>query len=112
MKTIEEQAVDYIKNVFPQRHILYKLEWVDIAMFMKRAFLAGAQAATRWIPVEEELPEEELAVLIMGKDIVPCQEDYVTEAFLLDGVWQDPATGSDMDGKVTHWLPIPPAPEK
>lgn len=112
MRTIEEQAREYAENAFYTKRTLDVPGMGGHIGMMERAFLAGARATTRWIPVEEELPEEELAVLIMGKDIVPCQEDYATEAFLLDGVWQDPATGSDMDGKVTHWLPIPPAPEK
>lgn len=107
MKTIEEQAVDYIKNVFPQRHILYKLEWVDIAMFMKRAFLAGARAATRWIPVEEELPEKKTRCLIL-----PLNRDYPMPARHLSDGWFLIIELGLVIRKVSHWIPIPPDPEK
>lgn len=112
MKTIEELAQEYAENAFYTKRTLDVPGMGGHIGMMERAFIAGAKAATRWIPVEKELPEEELSVLIAGKDIVPCQEDFVTESFLLNGVWQDLTTGSELQGKVTHWLPIPPMPEK
>lgn len=58
MKTIEEQAKEYGLKVYQV--------W-DSSVIATRAedgFKAGAKAAQRWIPVEEELPERFTTILI------------------------------------------------
>ena len=58
MKTIEEQAKEYGLKVYQV--------W-DSSVIATRAedgFKAGAKAAQRWIPIEEELPEDSTDVLV------------------------------------------------
>lgn len=58
----------------------------------------------RWIPVSERLPDHGDSVLVYFGN--------VTSAFLRDdGWWRSAAILSRIYSTVTHWQPLPPAPE-
>ena len=74
MKTIEEQAREYADfECPPSQEIIpgeggYVGGWEDgCNSGMRDGFIAGYKAATRWIPVEEELPTNQDTVLLCGK---------------------------------------------
>lgn len=57
----------------------------------------------RWIPVTERLPEKQQRV------IVRCEAIGTTVGWIMFGRWvTDLGPGC---GDVTHWMPLPPAPE-
>lgn len=62
----------------------------------------------RWVPVEEELPENlvDLAVLWIDECGFPC----TTTGFYRSRT-QDFHNGSDIIPNVTHWLRLPPYPK-
>lgn len=62
------------------------------------ARIAELEAATRWIPVEERLPETFGCFLTLAEDWV--EQDYFTP----EGHW---LSGSN----ITHWQPLPQPPE-
>lgn len=68
----------------------------------------------RWIPVEERLPEYGVRVLATdmyeGDDYtgIWTREEYEDEA---DGCWCDDHGWWHASDDVTHWMPLPKAPE-
>ena len=64
----------------------------------RAAFIAGYEAAQRWIPVEEELPDESQFVFVLSD----VGDAYVT--YYLGGVF---TPVHPIRFKITHWLPIP-----
>lgn len=72
---------------------------------------AAAMDKQKWIPVTERLPNEE--------NVLVCAGGCVGEAFLIKGnfYWQECAgdeywcEGDCIIEGVTHWMPLPPAPE-
>lgn len=68
-----------------------------------QTFIAGVKEATRWIPVEDDLPEVDKNILLKGY----CEDENVTyydvgylhvgnsHTFICGAIW-----------KVTHWRPI------
>lgn len=65
--------------------------------------IAELEAAQRWIPVSERLPEANTPVLTISKD----NNEPVT-AWLEDDFWW---SSVDWSLSVTHWMPIPKLPE-
>ena len=69
------------------------------------AELAAAREAQRWIPVGERLPEEDDEVICMTTRA--NRHTRCIRTFYRDGEFYTPWS-SDI---VTHWMPLPPAPE-
>jgi hypothetical protein len=71
-----------------------------------RARVAELEAERRWVPVGERLPDEGANVLIhsipRGVMVATYQMDLVQPAFFGHGY---------APGAVTHWRPLPNAPE-
>lgn len=77
------------------------------------------EAAQRWIPVDERLPDEGVPVLVVGQ---PWPEQVRTALIAFDEGWHwevmtscyaltDPASYEwDDDYEFTHWMPLPPPP--
>ena len=70
--------------------------------------IAVLRERQRWIPVTERLPENGQRVLAYCKDRVIHDAKWSWP----ESEWFDKATGSSyLGGFVTHWMPLPPAPE-
>lgn len=57
---------------------------------------------SRWIPVTERLPEEDVNVLVAFDD------GFIATTCIIDGEWELWADA----GEVTHWMPLPDAPKE
>lgn len=100
MKTIEEQAREYIKEYYPQPRTFDKRDLID-------AFESGAEAAMRWIPVEKELPlRDSMCAISHASSPYP-----ITAIYVGNGSFCTVESGI-LIFKDIHWLPIPPIPEK
>ena len=118
MKTPEELADEEISKVENIQSAMTE----DWQTFCKRMFLAGFAAANRWISVEEELPDQGVAVLAI-RAIPPkkiCSPllgpNYFTDRYpcIVNGTYihQERQFPEDSNINVTHWQPLPPLPNK
>ena len=68
------------------------------------AYFIGKMDARRWIPANDELPENASRCLV-------SRHDYVTGANFVDILWYDSGEWWDRqnagDYAVTHWMPLP-----
>ena len=78
----------------------------DLKMAFDDGYRAGVDAAQpKWISVQEDIPvnEDEVLVLLGGKDAdIGWFNGY-------DGGWR---TYGCVAGEVTHWMPLPSAPNE
>lgn len=102
MKTIEEQAREYAETKTPPE--------CGYILTARNAFLTGAKAANRWIPVEEEPDDKDKTLIAL---------DYrggVSILFWGSIVGHNKIIQNDRRDRTfkyyTLWLPIPPMPEK
>lgn len=106
MKTIEEQARSFACITANEYACVDEDVRIDIKDDLQYAFVSGAEAATRWIPVEEENPYSTKPVILYGTDrhgkAGYCVDYYYGPKFKL----------GDSYLYVSHWLPIPPMPGK
>ena len=93
MKTKEELAKEYAES-FQEN---------DYTIETESAFIAGFEAAQKWITVEDELPKESRFVFVLSD----VGDAYVT--YFLGGVF---TPVHPIRFKITHWLPIPKLPTK
>lgn len=97
------------------KHCYGKLtEWDKIKLASENSFLAAYNAAQRWIPVSESLPEQGKLVNVCNPNSVPPTYGW----YVGNGRWiiNDEPTNSftktDMISFITHWMPLPPAPKE
>ena len=90
MKTIKQAARDFA---------LIDLNIDALTVGKIEGFKAGVEFAQRWIPVEEELPEENIFVLCINpfSAFVACFKGK-DKGFRIPNV--------DEEYKITHWRPI------
>ena len=97
MKTPEEAAREYASdNGFMHD------EWRDI----HNAFLAGIAFATRWISVEDKLPEPSVPyheIYYLVKCSGWSDSDYSIASYNKEGEWISAELGQIMTKYVTHW---------
>ena len=99
MKSIEEAAKEYAKLEYED---LYDEDSLDVDITIKD-FTKGVEFAQRWIPVEEELPDENEEFILVK------ERSGLVEV----GLWQpwnnefsvNPHSCFRED-KITHWRPI------
>ena len=76
--------------------------------------IAVAQERTRWVPVEERLPEatdgDYVLACVTWKDTHIDYQNAVVMAFVSEDGLVDVEMGCVLDG-VTHWMPLPEGPE-
>lgn len=82
------------------REIVYK------EMQARIADLEAQLAQYRWRRVEDEIPPDEVQVLVRVK----WSADPTRTGFLDEGTWVVNGYGSGY--VVTHWMPLPPAPQE
>ena len=115
MKTKEEILKDY-------ESFKYTENGCDETHYYKDNVLLAMEeyaAQPKWISVEERLPTELVEVLVY-----PEWNEIPVQAYLKNGVWKGSVETTEMmkDGyvndrefiniKITHWMPLPTAPEK
>ena len=94
MKTIEQAANDYVNNKYEEFALLDILGEDTSIKDLMNDFIAGAEFAQRWIPVEEELPE------IFKQVIVKLENGRHTCTWIMeDGTFA-------FNVKPTHWRHI------
>lgn len=93
MKTKEELAKEFEESK----------KWMEGGpkLWVQRTFIAGHEAAQRWISVDDELPQNITTVLV-------CGNSMRTTALFEDGFFY-PDFGV-VGSIITHWLPIPKLP--
>ena len=84
MRTVELSAIEYAQNIDDN----------DYTIETESAFIAGVKFAQRWVPIEEELPEKLVQVIVKFEDGW-CTCTWITE----DGDFA-------FNVKPTHWRPI------
>lgn len=127
MKTPEQMAIDYIKDVETARN-----PSIATTAFpqLQRCFLAGYQAAQQWISVKDRLPKIGTDVLVkVSKDSVmsddngnnpePIIYDFysVMSLYYQNGqhIWDTRPITDACPLKwddVTHWMPLPDEPKE
>ena len=97
MKTIEEAAKEYAKDKY--RYI------PDMIFQCENHFKAGVEFAQRWIPVEEELPDEKNGCI--NKEVIAFTSDNCAYILIYDDYlgWLPNGTDADIDN-ITHWRPL------
>ena len=121
MKTIEQQAEEYAKQ-----QKIKRTQGQSVAVCIKNedlqydAFIAGFEAATKWISVDDELPKKDFNHVQVGKFSVDCILKGVDEEGdiyligyynFIEKKWQF-NYNNEIDFIPTHWLPIPKLPTK
>lgn len=86
MKTIEEKAIGYVNKTG------YRIDGDSSGKHLYDAFLAGAAFAQEWTPVEKELPESGITVLVRDKN------GYIGLSCIRHGSWD-----YKYRNMITHW---------
>ena len=93
-----------LEHDLSNKEIEYTDLWDDMLALQER--IAELEAAQRWIPVSERLPEPYTRVLACIKSGY-MEVDYMYSEPIVDvGI----ADFNSLDN-VTHWMPLPPSPE-
>ena len=98
MKTIEEAALEYCSET--------EENWYKFVLRSPfDSFKAGARFAQRWIPIEEELPDEKNGYI--NKEVIAFTSDNCAYVLIYDDYigWLPNGTDADIDN-ITHWRPI------
>ena len=111
----QKMCVDFDEEVLPQ--LADALEEAD-----RR--IAELEAAQRWIPVEERLPDDVGSYLVYyhewsNGDFLPKYDDYRIRVmrFMNNGKWRMPVCTdkrceADTNREVTHWRKLPRPPQR
>ena len=112
-----EKAADLIERLTAENADLRKeIEWKDMVIALAQKEQAGAEAERdalrekqRWVPVTERLPERDVQVLGWYKDNPFSQ--YRPEVVAWNGNGWVFVYAHRYVTNVTHWMPLPKAPE-
>ena len=98
---IKEKLMELLDIMFNSEYCIDKTEAADF-------LIANGVTVQEWISVKEHLPQEKVNCIVHYKHAYCDNDDYSAIGFCFyDGekFQFDPAH------KVTHWMPLPPAPE-
>ena len=106
----EHQPIDLddLQRVSVQVRELTDDNWLADMVEIAHDEIARLREERRWIGVGERLPDDLRRVMVMAPGLYGAQV-----AWLLNGKWHDGIGYPDdaIDGRVTHWQPLPPGPE-
>ena len=73
--------------------------------YFGNGFRAGVEFAQRWIPVEDELPDEKNGCI--NKEVIAFTSDNFSYILIYDDYlgWLPNGTDADIDN-ITHWRPV------
>ena len=97
MKTIKDTANKYAESRYSRK----AHPTADAYSAARNGFIAGYEFAQQWINVNDELPEENVYVLVMQDD-----SDYTDIAYLEDGEWYYSNNDLQLSFNPTHWRNI------
>ena len=111
-----DKAADLIERLTAESADLRKeIEWKDMVIALAQKEQAKAEAERdalrekqRWIPVTERLPEEKVNCIVHYKHAYCDTDDYWAIGFCF---YDGEKFKFDPVYKVTHWMPLPKAPE-
>lgn len=107
MKTIEEAASIYAEPIASDlsHKSMDDLNICDLEDYIAESFKEGVEFAQRWIPVEEELPDEKNGYI--NKEVIAFTSDNCAYVLIYDDYigWLPNGTDADIDN-ITHWRPI------
>lgn len=86
-------------------------EWLIEYIAKLEAENAALKERMRWIPVNENLPADDVYVLILedGRGIYfACYKEKIPQWESIEGFFWH----GDMLQNITHWMPLPDAPEE
>ena len=104
MKTIEEKAQEYADEMCAISTDVLGVDSGDVNAYIIESFKSGVEFVQRWIPVEEELPNEkngyfDKQVLVKHfNDFERTELDYKVTKYNERG-WEEYS-------RITHWRPI------
>lgn len=79
---------------------------INQGLRIARKCIENALSVNRWIPVEDDLPEQEVRILLFAGG-----EVYVGELTDIKDLY-DTDIGFMKSGHVTHWMPLPEPPKE
>ena len=116
MKKIAHHTVhDSMSYVTFERSTVYEMVKGDMFGLVKDA--PAVASMPRWISVEERLPEDDANVLVyaIGNNENSCiamtSYTHNLHGFHIEG-WRSPWQYFFYEHKITHWMPLPPAPKE
>lgn len=102
---------EFARLIDPEFESMEEAPQDDIALATS-AYLAGQQSVSAWIPTSERLPEQGANVLVKRRD-----REFPDNCLFVFSESENALVFFDSEfewrlSEVTHWLPIPPLPEK
>ena len=104
------------------------LEAVNTILFDGKTIMQWIEEikATRWISVKDRLPDVSGLYIVCCNDegsyygegiwyasgVIVCADTYVDKNGRVTWNWCEGATEYDLDGIVTHWMPLPEPPKE
>lgn len=114
METINEGSELIRKNSLLLLGVSKSIDYVTCAEREKYAFIKGVEFAQRWIPVEEELPENYMDIHCLGNYTHTGKVIYKTEYLEYGVSWRTKYLDHKFKWNIrclhkksiTHWRPI------
>ena len=112
-----EERMDNLVNIgnetgrLLQAEIGYLNAQLDIKNLTSKTLqlrIAELEAAQRWIPVSERLPEDEKTVIVAINDVLEHTNEVARLTYLGNSNWWSWKSERYI---VTHWMPLPEPPE-
>lgn len=103
--TIQEKSREWAEK--RAKEMMSEPAMSSINQIMERAYLAGAAGAMEWVPLTDGLPNPE----IVGEKVLVNRTVNDSQKGLRVTVY-DTAMLRFCEPETTHWMPLPPHPEK
>lgn len=121
-KSAEEMGIEYANKELShwerEDNPLFQYDEMrdEMSLAYQAGFSAGEERAGKWISVKERLPEPNQRVLVYDPTVpeFPRNDTHTVIGHYRGPGWETFGDWYVHDGRgeVTHWLPLPPPPEK